>query len=362
MYETFFGLREKPFLPIPDPDFFYPSRTHKMAFSLLKYGLAEQAGFVVLSGDVGTGKTTLVRQMLRAARPDLVLGLISHTLWPFGDLIKWILLAFDVQTTADEPTRRYQALVDFLIGQYAAGKRTVLIIDEAQNLDAGTFEELRLLSNLNVDKHFLLQIVLAGQPELKATLARPELHRFVHRIAIYYELEALGLADTIAYIRTRLATAAGSPELFDARACAAVHHYARGNPRLINVLSDLALVFAFAGGKRTVDIDTVLDAVRARQTGGFDLFRADPPGMTRAQIQGSIERTLAAHRLQVTPPVTPPVSGVETGAVTGAETAAATSTATGTATGAAARPDPSADPANTPADPPPDPPAGDDGA
>ncbi len=297
MYETFFGLREKPFQPIPDPDFFYASRTHKMAFSLLNYGIADQAGFVVLTGDVGTGKTMLVRQLLRTVNNNLVLGLISNTLWPFGDLLKWILLAFDVQSAADDNAKRYQAFLDFLIGQYAAGKRTVLIIDEAQNLDAGTFEELRLLSNLNVDKHFLLQIVLAGQPELKQTLSRPELHRFVHRISVYYEIEALSLAETIGYIRFRVAASGGGPELFESTACAAIHHYAKGNPRLINVLADLALVFAFAGGKHAVDIETVLDAVRARQIGGFDLLRSDPPGHSREQIRDAIARMLAEHRL-----------------------------------------------------------------
>lgn len=307
MYETFFGFREKPFLPIPDPDYFYASRTHKMALSLLKYGLADQAGFVVLTGEVGSGKTMLVRELLRGAANDLVLGLITNTLWPFGDLSKWILLAFDLHGVPDEPTRRYQALLDFLIGQYAAGRRTVLVIDEAQNLDAGTFEELRLLSNVNVDKHFLLQIVLVGQPGLKETLSRPDLRRFVHRISLYYELEALGVADTLGYLRARVGAAGGDPELFEPGACAAIHHYTQGNPRLINALADLALVFAFAGGRRSVAITTVLDAVRARQAGGFALFRADPPGLSREQVQGMIERSLAQH-LPTAPAVaaTPP--------------------------------------------------------
>jgi hypothetical protein len=225
----------------------------------------------------------------------MVVGLITNTLWPFGDLSKWILLAFDLGGVADEPTRRYQALLDFLIGQYAAGRRTVLVIDEAQNLDAGTFEELRLLSNVNVDKHFLLQIVLVGQPGLKETLSRPDLRRFVHRISIYYELETLGGADTVGYLRARVGVAGGDPELFEPAACAAIHHYAQGNPRLINALADLALVFAFASGRRSVGIATVLDAVRARQAGGFALFRTDPPGLSREQVQGMIERSLAEH-------------------------------------------------------------------
>jgi general secretion pathway protein A len=285
MYEAYFGLMEKPFSLVPDSQFLYLSRSHAMAMSLLEYGLTEQTGFVVISGEVGSGKTTLVRRLLATVGQDLTIGLISNTHSSLGDLLKWILLAFDLDTAGKDAVNQYRALLDFLIEQYAAGKRTALIVDEAQNLGVEALEELRMLSNVNADKHFLLQLIIVGQPELRETLRRPDLRQFVQRISLHCHLDPLELAETMSYIRHRLQTAGGEPELFDDAACAAVHHYASGIPRLINVICDLALVYAYAEDRPSVDADTVLDVVIARQAKGLGAFRECPEGASRNDMR-----------------------------------------------------------------------------
>ncbi|MEM7172636.1 MAG: AAA family ATPase, partial [Pseudomonadota bacterium] len=183
MYESFYGLREKPFSLLPDPEFLYLSEKHRSALNVLQYGLTGQAGFTVVSGEVGSGKTTLVRRFLREVDSDTTIGMIHNTHRKLGDILQWILLAFDLDYRGKEKVQLYQIFTDFLIEQYALGRRSVLIIDEAQNLDADTLEELRMLSNVNASKDLVLQIILVGQPELVDTLSRPDLRQFAQRIA-----------------------------------------------------------------------------------------------------------------------------------------------------------------------------------
>jgi general secretion pathway protein A len=292
VYETHFGFREKPFSLIPDPDFLYLGRGHRLALSLLQYGVSDQTGFVVITGEVGSGKTTLVRKLLQTAPNDLTVGLISNTHASLGDLMTWILKAYDLPANRGSKSERYHCFVDFLVTQYAAGKRTILIIDEAQNLKPALLEEVRMLSNVNADKHFVLQLILVGQPELKETLKRKNLRQFAQRISVFHDLTALGPDDTAGYIRHRLSVAGGAPEVFDDEACAAVYHYTFGTPRLINMLCDLALVHAFADERRTVGIDTVIEAVDARQAGGMVMFRVDeedvPPDARKNAILSAL--------------------------------------------------------------------------
>ena len=167
MYESFYGFREKPFSLLPDPGFLYFTRKHRLALAMLEYGLANQAGFTVISGDIGTGKTTLIRHLLNSLDQELTIGLITNTHQSIGELMQWVLLAFDLDYRDKSPVEMYRMLVDFVIEQYAQGRRTVLIVDEAQNLAVETLEELRMLSNINADKDQVLQIVLVGQPELR---------------------------------------------------------------------------------------------------------------------------------------------------------------------------------------------------
>lgn len=294
MYETYFGFHEKPFSLIPDPDFLYLSEGHRAALSLLEYGISEQTGFVVISGEVGSGKTTLVRRLLSSVSDDIVVGLITNTHPSFGELLQWICLAFDLEHRDKGKVELYQGFLDFLIEQYAASRRTVLLIDEAQNLSPEALEELRMLSNINADKDYLIQLILLGQPELLAKLRRPDLRQFVQRIGVDYHLGPLTFADTLAYIRHRLIVAGGAPELFDDPACAAVYHYSGGVPRVANVLCDLALVFAYAEDRPQIDIDIVMEVAATRRKSGLAIFRPDPDSQSREEIKRTIVRPLTA--------------------------------------------------------------------
>jgi type II secretory pathway predicted ATPase ExeA len=208
--------------------------------------------------------------------------------------LQWICLAFDLEHRNKGKVELYQSFLDFLIEQYAASRRTVLVIDEAQNLSPEALEELRMLSNINADKDYLIQLILLGQPELLAKLRRPDLVQFVQRIGIDYHLGPLTIEDTVAYIRHRLAVAGGDPQLFDDYACAAVHYYSGGVPRVVNVLCDLALVFAYAEDRPLIDIDIVMEVAATRRKSALAIFRADPENQNRDEIKRTIIRLL--HR------------------------------------------------------------------
>ncbi len=288
MYETHFGLREKPFSLLPDPRFLYPGRTHAMAMHMLEYGLAEQTGYVVLTGEVGTGKTTLLRHLLRSVDDQVLVGLVTNTHESFGELMKWIMLAFDLPFRERDAVEQHQLFTDFLIQRYAHGQRVVLIVDEAQNLGRSALEQLRMLSNINSEADHLLQLILVGQPELRATLQTEALRQFVQRISIDYHLRPLEREDTFAYIRHRLAVAGAPDDLFDEAAMTAIHFFARGLPRLINSLCDLSLVYAFAEDRQEVDYETVLSVVETRITDGLTTFRPLPEAEDRATVRQAI--------------------------------------------------------------------------
>src|SRR3989304_172710 len=269
MYETFYGLTEKPFSLLPDPAFLFLSKKHEAALTILQYGLMNQAGFTVVTGEIGSGKTTLIRSLLDEIGNDITVGLVSNTHRTFGELLQWVLLAFKLDYRNKDKVEMYQVFAEFMRREYDVGHRTVLIIDEAQNLSIEAMEELRMLSNINADKDQFLQLVLIGQPGLKDMLRRPELEQFAQRIAIDYHLQTLDLQETCEYIRHRLVVAGGDPNLCEAAACVAVHFYTRGTPRLINVLCDTALVCAFAEQKDRVDADLIHDVVRDKHVGGI---------------------------------------------------------------------------------------------
>ncbi len=269
MYQEFYGFREKPFTLTPDPAFLYFSKQHQMALTMLTYGLQSEAAISVISGEVGSGKTTLIRELLRQTGKDVEVGLISNAHNSFGDLLQWVLMAFDIESEATDKAGRYQHLVDFLIGNYAANKRTVLIIDEAQNMDAETLEELRLISNINADKHLVVQLVLVGQPELLAMLQRHDLRQLAQRVSVDYRLKALGYKETVSYIKHRLQVAGGKETVFDKYAIAAVYYHSGGIPRLINTLCDYALVFGFSEAMQHINLDLMLDVIKGKQYGGI---------------------------------------------------------------------------------------------
>ncbi len=269
MYESFYGFREKPFSLLPDSGFLYLSGKHRMALTLLEYGLMNQAGFTVISGDIGTGKTTLIRQLLNQIDDSIRIGLISNTHQTFGDLMQWIALAYDLPHQGKNKVELYQDFMDFIIREYAQGRRTVLIVDEAQNMSAETLEELRMLSNVNADKDQVLQVILVGQRELRDTLRRPDLVQFAQRIGVDYHLEPLDEQETRDYIRHRCVTAGGREELFTPEACQQVYAATGGVPRLINLLCDTTLVYGYAEQREQIDAQLVSDVARDKQQGGL---------------------------------------------------------------------------------------------
>ena len=289
MYESFYGLKEKPFSLLPDPAFLYLSKQHEMAITLLEYSLENQAGFCVITGKAGTGKTTLLRRLLNQIGDDISIGLITNTHHSFGELLRWILHAFSLDDSGTNRARQHQMFVDYLIGQYAKNRRTMLIIDEAQNMSGEALEELRMLSNINSEKDLLLQVILVGQPPLREILQRPELEQFAQRVTVDYHLDSLNGEETGNYIRHRLQVAGGERELFTDDACEAVFIHSGGIPRLINLLCDLALVYAYAGQAAVVTGELVEQVVSEREKhGALPIFAVSPES-------GVVERPLRKH-------------------------------------------------------------------
>ena len=269
MYKEFYGFQEKPFKLTPDPAFLYLSKQHEMALTMLNYGLQNEAGIIVITGEVGAGKTTLIREVLQNISKDVEVGLITNAHNGFGDLLQLVLLAFDITTETLDKASRYKVLTDFLINTYAENKRTVLIVDEAQNMDIATLEELRLISNINVDKHLVLQLVLVGQPEFLEKLQRDDLRQLAQRVSVDYMIKPLGYKETRAYIMHRLVVAGGKENILDKYAIAIAYYYSGGTPRLINTLCDFALVFGFSEGLQQINMDIMLDVIKGKKEGGI---------------------------------------------------------------------------------------------
>jgi len=264
MYEAFYGFKEKPFSMLPDPSFLFLSKKHRAALTLLEYGLMNQVGFCILSGEPGTGKTTILRALLNRVDDNVTVGLISNTHQSFGGLLDWILSVFDLHKANLTQVEMHQIFVDFLIDEYANNRRVLLIVDEAQNMDADSLEELRMLSNVNTEKDQLLQVVLAGQPKLKENLRKPELMQFAQRIAVDYHLHSLNLTETCGYIQHRLVVAGAERDVFTPEACERIHCYSGGSPRLINLLCETALVYGFADETELVNANLVEEMVQER--------------------------------------------------------------------------------------------------
>lgn len=241
MYEACYGLTTNPFALLPDPDFFWAGPQQQKAWSMLERGLLNGAGFVVVTGEPGTGKTTLLRKFLAAHADRFVAGTISVGPNNTAELLPWILLAFGLDRQASDRVESFQTLSGFLRDQMARGRRALLVVDEAQNLTAPLMEELRLLSNLNDGQTAQLQILLFGQPDLRSLLQRPDARHFAQRIAVAHHLTPLSVEDTSQYIQHRLTIGGGRRKLFTDRACAVICRMAGGIPRVVNQVCDAAL-------------------------------------------------------------------------------------------------------------------------
>ncbi len=281
MYEAFFGFSEKPFSILPDPAFLYLGPAHRMAFAMLEYGVRNRAGFTVITGEVGSGKTTLIRRLLSQMPRDLKVGLISSTPKEGTDLLAWIMMSLGQPFEDASSVGLYKRFQDFLTDAYAEGSSTILIVDEAQNLGEARLEELRMLSNINADKDLLLQLILVGQPQLRELLQNPNMVQFNQRVSSEYHLRALGMEETEGYISHRLGVAGGDPELFTLLAKQAIFQASGGVPRVINILCDTCLVYGFAMEAPTIETEIVLKVLEDKQRYGVfsqdDAVRLSPP-------------------------------------------------------------------------------------
>jgi general secretion pathway protein A len=264
MYEKFYGFNEPPFALLPDPSFMYLSKDHGMALTLLRYSILNKQGFTVITGEIGSGKTTLINRIIDELDVSITVGLINFTHTAFGDLSEWVLMAFGLEYRNKSKVEIYDEFVKFLIEQYRCGKRVVLIIDEAQNMDPRTLEEVRMLTNVNAQNEYLLHLVILGQPELRGTLERPELRQLAQRVSVYYHLGALTLVDAKKYVAHRLQVAGGSAELFSDDAIEAIWRNARGIPRVINTLCDLALVYGYSASEKFIGLTLVNEVLLDR--------------------------------------------------------------------------------------------------
>jgi general secretion pathway protein A len=254
MYETFFGLKEPAFSLTPDPRYLWPSETHQEGFAALYYGITRRKGFLLLTGEVGAGKTTLLRAVLDQMPSEIETSLILNTADLTGlDLLKMITAEFRLDGKYETRADYLIALNQFLLRRLQEGLNTVLIIDEAQNLDDGMLEQVRLLSNLETNTEKLIQIVLTGQPELRDILAKPVMSPLRQRIALEHHVQPIAEDEVAAYLGHRIQVAGGSyREVFEAGVEETFYAFSSGCPRLLNLLADRVLLAAFAKEQKPV--------------------------------------------------------------------------------------------------------------
>jgi general secretion pathway protein A len=263
-YSGMYGLRERPFSLVPDPDFIYWSPQHRRAYSVLEFGVLSHAPITMLTGEIGAGKTTLLQNLLARMDEDVTVGLVSNAQGNRGELLQWVLNALDVPFNPEDTyVQHFQMLQDYLIAEYAKGRRVVLIFDEAQNVSSEGLEELRMLININANKDELVQLILVGQPELRDIVRHPSMRQLAQRISSSFHLSRMTAEATRAYIRHRMKTAGATGEEFTSGACTLIHGVAGGVPRLVNQLCDFALLYRWTeGDEQQVDaslVQSVLD-------------------------------------------------------------------------------------------------------
>ncbi len=258
IYTQHFELKERPFTLLPDPDFLFWSPAHQRAFTMLEYGTLTGAPITLITGEVGAGKTTLLHHFLKTLDSNVKVGFVSNAHGSRGELLRWVLMALDQRANNDDSyVDLFEQFQEYLISEYAAGNKVILIFDEAQNLSQESLEELRMFTNINANKDELLQLVLVGQPELRGIVQRPEMRQFAQRVASSFHLNTMDEDTTLAYIGHRLKKAGAARNLFTETASRLIHENTYGVPRLVNQLCDLSMVYAFAKNQKTVTLATV---------------------------------------------------------------------------------------------------------
>jgi general secretion pathway protein A len=269
MYTSFFNLRENPFSLTPDPRYLYLSPQHREAMNHLIYGIHEKKGFILITGGIGTGKTTICRSIIKKLDPSVQTALILNPFLSDIELLETITQEFHIPVEGAQRTKKnfVDALNGFLLKNFAAGRNAVVFIDEAQNLPRATLEQIRMLSNLETEQEKLIQIVLVGQPELQEILASPTLRQINDRIMLRYHLEPLRRADVKHYIEHRLSVAGGDGQLsFSEGAFEKVFEFSRGYPRRINAICDRALLVAYTESARVIEKETIENAMEDMST------------------------------------------------------------------------------------------------
>jgi general secretion pathway protein A len=264
VYERFFGLADTPFRLTPDPRYLFLSKRHADALAHLKLGLTESSGFVCITGDVGTGKTTLLRHFLGTLGPEIATAYVFNPALTSLELLQTINAEFGLPATSASKTVLLQALNAHLLAQHERGSRAIVVVDEAQALDLEVLEQLRLLSNLETTTEKLLRIILVGQPQLRAMLQHPDLTQLNQRITLRWHIGPLGRRESAAYLKHRIDVASGEPgrRLFSRRALGLIHRHARGVPRLLNMLAHRSLLAAYAAERQRVTARSVRQAHR----------------------------------------------------------------------------------------------------
>lgn len=268
MYLGFYGLERSPFGPTADPDFLHLTHGHREALAQLTYAIQERKGFMLLTAEVGTGKTTLLQALRRRLDGNTAVAYVSNSMLPFAGILEYMLEDFEIGKPGESHAQRLVTLQNFLVERHRAGQSTVLILDEAQNLYPQTLEQIRLLSNFETTKEKILQILLVGQPELRAKLEMPELRQLNQRIAMRCTIPPLTRAGTRNYIRSRLQVAgARDPGIFTEPALERIAEYARGIPRVVNTLCDHCLLIGYADQVRRISPAMVDEAVSYLEAG-----------------------------------------------------------------------------------------------
>ena len=304
MYERYFHLRDQPFRLTPDPAYLYLGTKHREGFAHLLFAMREGSGFVAVTGEVGTGKTTLVRALLGETRNDnIAVGYIFNPVLSPVELLQTINAELGIPSRTTSKKQLVDALNRFLLAQKTDGGRAVIIVDEAQNLDREVLEQLRLLSNLETETEKLLQIILLGQPELRELLDRPDLRQLSQRVAIRWQLDPLDRQETHKYVRHRLRVAGGDEGLFDSKALDLLYDHSGGIPRLINIIAHRALLVAFTNGRAAVGTDEVAAAAAELGQSRIPLKAAPPSWIYKAAAGAGVTVAAALVALLLVAPL-----------------------------------------------------------